>query len=118
VKRQQEKGTISQTLVKLLEEDPEIPWHLEWVWRAFWRLSNKRQNGMAVNPISSEAFTAYCIRYNIRDEDVVSYLENLIDGMDAAFVDVINAKNDHDSEGTIDSDIFASSGKKSKQGSK
>jgi hypothetical protein len=69
-----------------LEEQPDIPDHLQFVWEAFWRLSPDRQIGFSVGPIPFTAIDRYAVRFGPEDVDAFDRLFELIRAMDVEFV--------------------------------
>ncbi|HEX5126487.1 MAG TPA: hypothetical protein VFW00_07080 [Rhodocyclaceae bacterium] len=62
---------------------PSLPFELAHIWEWFTKLSGKRQNGMAVNPISSSEILAWQQRQRIRFDP---FEESVIDRLDATFL--------------------------------
>jgi hypothetical protein len=63
--------------------EPICPIELEYIWDWFGRLSGKRQNGMAVNSLTSAEILGWQERQRIRFEP---WEEDVIDRIDALFV--------------------------------
>lgn len=62
---------------------PQLPFELAHVWQLFVQMSRKRQNGMAVNPLSSLDILAWQLRHRIR---LTAWEEELLDQLDAAYI--------------------------------
>lgn len=60
---------------------PELPAELEYLWTLFLKLSRKRQNGMAANPISSTEIRDWCalrrVSFEPFEHDVIDRLDDL-----------------------------------------
>lgn len=72
-----------------MQNAPDLPEHLEWVYEAFWALSSSRQIGMGIGPIPFEPIDRYADRYHIEDFEE---FHHLIRAMDAAFLEHHNRK--------------------------
>lgn len=71
---------------KALENEPELPAHLDFYWRAFWSLHSDRPPGFGgVLPIPFSAFDRYASRYRIDDIDVFDRFVSLIQQMDRVY---------------------------------
>lgn len=75
-----------------LEARPEIPEHLEHVWRGFLALESDRPRFWDVGPISYVAIDRYAARNRI-DGDAFDRFAELIRRIDAADLKVINRKS-------------------------
>jgi hypothetical protein len=67
-----------------LESRPDLPVWLDWVWRAFWELSNDRPIGMALGGITYQAISVWADRHDVRDFD---RFHTLIRRMDAVWLE-------------------------------
>jgi hypothetical protein len=69
--------------------EPWCPPELEYIWTWFCRLSQKRQNGMAINPLTSDEILKWQRRRGIR---FAPFEEEVIDQLDALQVTTYNKK--------------------------
>lgn len=60
---------------------PQLPFELEYIWTWFTRLNKRRQNGMDVNPLSSQEILAWQARHQVQmdpfEQDVIDRLDDL-----------------------------------------
>lgn len=78
---------------KALAAQPQLDERLEFVWSAFWSLSNDRTVGFGyVGRISFNSIDRYAARLGIEGRDEFERLRRLIGKMDAAFVERVTRK--------------------------
>lgn len=63
--------------------EPALPIELEYLWKLFWKLNCKRQNGMGVNSLDSSEILAWQARRRVQFDP---WEHDVIDRLDALFV--------------------------------
>ena len=70
----------SGKLEEVLESEPEIWPHLQWIWDAFFVLHRTRQRGLGAQPIMLNEIVAYCRLMGVSKddwEDLIYYLQRM-----------------------------------------
>lgn len=79
---------------KALAAQPHLDERLEFVWSAFWSLSNDRTVGFGyVGRISFSSINCYAVRLGVEGRDEFERLRVLIGKMDAAFVQRVTKRS-------------------------
>lgn len=79
---------------KALASQPQLDERLEFVWTAFWSLSNDRTVGFGyVGRISFNSIDRYAARLGVESRDEFERLRRLIAKMDAAFVERLTKRS-------------------------
>jgi len=71
---------------KALQERPQLPDHLQFVWSAWWELHTDRPVGMAVGAIPFSAIDRYAARYGIDGMDHFDAFREAVRALDGAYL--------------------------------